>query len=560
MAYGGYWDKLGNRFEDRWTLHQLILMTGHESEIESLEHEPVGEDELGVDLWVNRRDGRRECHQCKRAKEGQARWSMGALDREGIFGHLKFQLDRDPSHLYRLISGTPAIDFESLLREARDSRDAETLWLHQVKPHHRLRLAFTNLCKYLQLESNHDADRLRAWDLLRRSGFILFRDDEHSESSLADRLGSRLEGDTKKALALLDTWCRSQLRRRIDLNSVSAHLRAYGFRLIRGDTDRFRVAGSALARKRAQQGKLPKFEAELAELKRQAAEQGNDRIQVIGEKWRLLRPLGRGGIAEVWLGEEAGLTHPILVAIKILRADKLYDRALLQRFVHGAERIQEVTHHAITRVLYGPARSDGRHYYVMEYVKNARTLEYWTEERRLPFAEGGSIIEESTPCYSEALWRVISTAANGLSALHKADLVHGDVKPANILVDEAGRVKLCDFDLVQLESHREFRGDRIGTMPFLAPEVRGGRAGTSLSDQFSFAMTLGAILSGGSLRLNRIGLEPAELVNSLSCSLPLKRCLEKALSLDPQLRYESIEDLMSGLRPEDFGVHGRGRI
>lgn len=49
MAYGGYWDKLGNSFEDRWALHQLIRMTRPGSDIESLEREPVGEDEQGID-------------------------------------------------------------------------------------------------------------------------------------------------------------------------------------------------------------------------------------------------------------------------------------------------------------------------------------------------------------------------------------------------------------------------------------------------------------------------------------------------------------------------------
>ncbi len=63
-TYGGYWDKLGNRFEDKWALHQLVLMTGPDSNIESLVREPVGDDERGVDLWIYRKDNIRECHQC----------------------------------------------------------------------------------------------------------------------------------------------------------------------------------------------------------------------------------------------------------------------------------------------------------------------------------------------------------------------------------------------------------------------------------------------------------------------------------------------------------------
>jgi hypothetical protein len=189
-------------------------MTGPTSDIESLEREPVGEDEVGVDLWVNRRGGRRECHQCKRAKEGRARWTMRELHREGILGHLQYQLERDPSrHFYRLVSGTPAGDFESLLREARDSRDAETFWVHQVLCNKRLGTAFADLCEYLELLTDRDADRQRVWSLLRRTGFIHFHDDEDDFfPPLENWLGSRLAGDPRTALALLETWLQNQLR------------------------------------------------------------------------------------------------------------------------------------------------------------------------------------------------------------------------------------------------------------------------------------------------------------------------------------------------------------
>lgn len=344
------------------------------------------------------------------------------------------------------------------------------------------------------------------------------------------------------------------------MDSISAYLKEHGLRLLHGDTDRFQAAGAFLAQKRVRQGRLQEFEAELAELTRQAEEQGENRVQIIGD-WRLLRRIDRGGIGEVWLGErdaaEVRSHYPTIAAIKILRADKAHDRVFLQRFLQGAKRIQAVTHPVITSILSGPSFSNGRHYYAMEYV-DAPDLASWIAKRQLPYAETGAILEWTDPSSGDALWHIISTVAGGLSALHDKELIHGDVKPRNILVDRRGRVKLCDFDLVQFEPECDSRDDPIGTLRFLAPEVRDGERSTALSDQFSFAMTVVSILSELGSSLHQTDLDPVELLRPLACTITLKSCLERALSPDPRHRYETIEGFMEGLGPEVLIVTDRG--
>ncbi len=242
MAHGGYWDKVGNQFEERWALSQLVLLTSPSSDIESLEWEPAGDDERGVDLWVNRKGKIRECHQCKVGIEGKASWTMAVLSAEKILENLHFQVGRDPQrHRYRLISGTPAPSFQRLCKEAAASRDAETFWEAQVLPAKSLAKELSRLCAALGLITGDLAHRELVWSLLRSSSFQLFRDDDEQLREMADRLGPRLEGDPRSCLGVLESWFRRKPRRKIDVDAVAEFLASSGFRLVRGTTDGFNL-------------------------------------------------------------------------------------------------------------------------------------------------------------------------------------------------------------------------------------------------------------------------------------------------------------------------------
>jgi hypothetical protein len=93
MSYepGGYADKLGNRFEGRWVVRQFLLLL-HER-LRAVTVEAVGDDETGVDLWVERVDGSREAQQCKARNGAKANWSFADLARRGVLANAMRHLD-----------------------------------------------------------------------------------------------------------------------------------------------------------------------------------------------------------------------------------------------------------------------------------------------------------------------------------------------------------------------------------------------------------------------------------------------------------------------------------
>ncbi|MDA8428637.1 MAG: hypothetical protein M0T70_05220 [Geobacteraceae bacterium] len=153
MAYesGGYAEKLGNRFEGRWVVRQMLQMLNED--ISSICVEAVGDDEKGVDLWIERKDGIREAQQCKGENGVKSDWSMADLSARGILNHLRDQLIRSELYEFSLVSTTPATMLRDLSRSARDSSgDAALFYQDQVqkrsKPH---REAFKEFCNYLDL-------------------------------------------------------------------------------------------------------------------------------------------------------------------------------------------------------------------------------------------------------------------------------------------------------------------------------------------------------------------------------------------------------------------------
>ena len=556
MIHGGYWDKVGNEFEDCWALHQLVLLTSPSSDIDSLEREPVGDDERGVDLWVNRKNGIRECYQCKSNSQAKVSWSMTALRNEGILEHLQFQISRDPlKHRYHFVSDIPATLLKRLCDEARDSRDATAFWRDQILTVKSLNKAISEFCESLGLSSN-SADREKVWSLLRRSSFILFLIDEEHPRELADRLEPRIDRDPMAALLALSSWLRSQRRCKIEIKGVADFLASIGFRLIRGHTDAFRLTFAKLANKRCEDGGLLRLEAEISALQAEIGRQTISQVQVLAARWRLLRKIDEGGFAEVWQEEdlEGGRlgSRSELVTVKILLAKKASDPHMVQRFCRGGEQMARITDSRIQKVMIGPVEEDGRYFYVMEHVEGM-SLHDWLANKVLPLQSSRErIVQRGDPAYGSAAYAIISSAAEALSFMHGMGLVHGDVKPQNILINNYGMMKLCDFDLVQIQSAPELGAIALGTLPYLAPEVMACQKPTALSDQYSLAMTVVSVIHGDDLALSKSPMHLPELLVRLPCSIAVRKNLARALAPEPRKRFETVESFMNNLGPEAF--------
>ena len=190
--------------------------------------------------------------------------------------------------------------------------------------------------------------------------------------------------------------------------------------------------------------------------------------------------LGQGFMGIVFLAEpEWGDER---VALKVLRSELAGDELYRRRFEREARIASQVDHkHVVPVIDFGEA--SGRLYIASRYVR------------------GGSLAEriaKSGPLALEELFRLAAELSRALDALHVRGLVHRDVKPANVMIDEEGSAGLTDFGLARSEADTVLTktGFVVGTADYLAPEViQGGPAGRS-SDVYAFGCLLYECLAG----------------------------------------------------------------
>ncbi|HVX61118.1 MAG TPA: protein kinase [Pirellulales bacterium] len=177
-------------------------------------------------------------------------------------------------------------------------------------------------------------------------------------------------------------------------------------------------------------------------------------------KYKLLDHLGTGGMSAVYLAEHAVMRRR--VALKVLPANRVNDSSYLARFHREARAVASLDHPNIVRAF--DVDQDGDyHYLVMEYVEG-RDLRV--------------LVEGNGPLDYQLAADYIRQAADGLSHAHQAGLVHRDMKPANLLVDAKGTVKVLDLGLARFDSDdeadasltKEFDEKMLGTVDYLAPE------------------------------------------------------------------------------------------
>ena len=257
-------------------------------------------------------------------------------------------------------------------------------------------------------------------------------------------------------------------------------------------------------------------------------------------RYRIVRKLGTGGMANVYLAEDEVLGRR--VAIKILNDRHAGDDQFVERFRREAKNSASLSHPNIVSI-YDRGEAEGTYYIAMEYL-DGRSL------KELIVARGPAPVNVA-----------IDYARQILAALrfaHRHGIVHRDIKPHNVLVDAEGRLKVTDFGIARAgASQMTEAGSIIGTAQYLSPEQAKGAPVDQTSDLYSVGVVLYELLTGV---VPFTGDTPVEIAMKHLSSAPeppslrraevprdLDKVVLRALAKDPADRYQSAEEMDADL-------------
>jgi len=194
--------------------------------------------------------------------------------------------------------------------------------------------------------------------------------------------------------------------------------------------------------------------------------------------YRILEKLGEGGMGVVYKAQDTKLKRT--VALKFLPSHISESPEEKARFIHEAQSASALNHPNITTI-HEIDEFEGQMFIVMEYCEG-KTLK--------------QIIEKETPSIKRILDLGIQIC-EGLTAAHKKEIVHRDIKSDNIMVTQEGQVKITDFGLAKLKGATKLTKSRstLGTAAYMSPEQASGEEVDSRSDIFSFGVVLYELLT-----------------------------------------------------------------
>ena len=256
--------------------------------------------------------------------------------------------------------------------------------------------------------------------------------------------------------------------------------------------------------------------------------------------YTITRAIGQGGMAAVYQATDTR-THS-LVAIKEMSQDSLSPaevREALESFVQEAELLMGLRHKGLPRVS-GHFSEGSRHYLVMEYIEGQ------TLEQRLTAAGNRPLPEREVVGWADQICDVLTYLHN-----RRPPIIFRDLKPANIMVTPAGRIKLIDFGIARVFTPGRARDTQVLGTPGFAPPEQYGKAQTDArADVYALGCTLYQLLSGYDPASTPFALPPLHSRNP-SVSPYVEVAIERATKLDREGRFRSASDFQRALtRPE----------
>lgn len=276
-------------------------------------------------------------------------------------------------------------------------------------------------------------------------------------------------------------------------------------------------------------------------------------LPLIGSKvgdYQVLRRLGRGGMAHVFLAEQVSLSR--LVALKVLKPELASDPSYIQRFKNEAKAAAALVHSNIVQI-FEVGESDGVHYIAQEYVAGLNLSQF---------------LRDRGPVSPLMAVNVMTQVAAALRKAKSLGVVHRDIKPENIMLSTDGEAKVADFGLARLDEPMQRSdltqvGITMGTPLYMSPEQIEGRSVDHRADLYSFGVTAYHMLTGQPPFVgdNPISVaiqhakDTAKPISELRPDLPEALCdiVNKLMAKDPKQRFQSASEVLDALREIQVG-------
>ena len=272
--------------------------------------------------------------------------------------------------------------------------------------------------------------------------------------------------------------------------------------------------------------------------------------QLIDNRYKIIRSIGEGGMANVYLAYDTILERE--VAVKILRGDLADDEKFVRRFQREANAASSLKHPNIVE-MYDVGEDDGKYFIVMEFI-NGKTLK--------------SLIKKRGALTLEEVMDIMLQLTSAVACAHDSYIIHRDIKPQNVMILEDGRVKITDFGIAMALNSNELTQTNsvMGSVHYLPPEQANGSGSTIKSDIYSLGILMFELLTGKlpfkgenavEIAIKQMK-EPIPSVIDINPHIPqsVENIILRACAKNPKNRYDSAaemyEDIKTCLDPLRF--------
>lgn len=263
---------------------------------------------------------------------------------------------------------------------------------------------------------------------------------------------------------------------------------------------------------------------------------------VLIKRYRIIKRVGQGGFGTVMLVEDIMVGEEII--LKFLNPSVASEEGMIKRFIHELLYARRITHENVIRI----------HDFLMLEKSYAISMEYFLSHSLSDELHGG------VPLQIKRGLKIVWDICRGMSAAHQAHVVHRDLKPPNILIDDQGVVKVVDFGLAAI-NHAESRltrtGILLGTPTYMAPEQVRSRAIDARTDVYSLGVIMYEIFTGRppyggddpmAVLFQHVEGKPMPPRQIQADITPgLEAVILKAMAVDPEKRYQSMDALRRGI-------------